>query len=179
MRSRNGFLWTLAVVSVAAGRLLAAPAGGQDSRTIDPSWPRIFVKDLYVRDAVAKSLDGASEWLKTPECQSLFSEFADRRGRPLKERLAELNMGPVDYLRVVVFEDGAAHRQCSVEGVLAFTTIESRVVHVCGRVFARAWRREALDARATVIHEVLHSLGLGENPPAPQYITSRVRQLCW
>ena len=35
------------------------------------------------------------------------------------------------------------------------------------------------EGRATIIHEVLHSLGLGENPPKPPYITYRVKTLCW
>jgi hypothetical protein len=29
-----------------------------------------------------------------------------------------------------------------------------------------------------VIHEVLHSLGLGENPPSSDHITERVRARC-
>jgi len=36
-----------------------------------------------------------------------------------------------------------------------------------------------LSVQATIIHEMLHSLGLGENPPAPRYITDRVKQRCW
>lgn len=33
-------------------------------------------------------------------------------------------------------------------------------------------------AEAIVIHEMLHSLGLGENPPTSDYITSRVMERC-
>jgi hypothetical protein len=54
----------------------------------------------------------------------------------------------------------------------------SRVVQVCGRRFGAVARRNPRLAEASVIHEMLHSLGLGENPPDPQVITGRVLDLC-
>lgn len=51
--------------------------------TLESGWSRVYIADRLVRDAVVKSLDGAAEWLKTPTCQSLLSEFADGRRRPL------------------------------------------------------------------------------------------------
>ena len=132
-----------------------------------------------MRDALVRSLSGAAEWLEAAKCQELLSEFTDLRGRPLKERLAELGVTLAAYLRIVVFEDGERHRPCEPPGVLAFTSPNSRIVQVCGRAFARAWKREPEEGRAAIIHEVLHSLGLGENPPAPRDITYRVKQLCW
>jgi hypothetical protein len=179
MHSRRGFFWTLAAVSLAAARLLGAPEAGQASPTAEPAWPRLYNKDVYVRDALAKSLDAAAALLTTPKCQSLFSEFTDQRGRALTERLAELKLSLAEYLRAVIFDDGDAHRHCSNEEALAFTTVGSRVVHVCGPGFVRAWRREPSEARATIIHELLHSLGLGENPPSPRFINHRVKELCW
>ena len=178
MHSRRGAFWTLTAVSLAAARLLGAPEGGQASPTVEPAWPRLYIKEVYVRDALGKSLDAAAELLKTPRCQSLLSEFTDQRGRLLTERLAELNLSLAEYLRAVIFEDGDAHPRCRNGEALAFTSIGSRVVHVCGPAFVRAWRREPSEARATIIHELLHSLGLGENPPAPRYITA-VNELCW
>ena len=32
--------------------------------------------------------------------------------------------------------------------------------------------------QVTIIHEMLHSLGLGENPPSPQEISFRILKLC-
>ena len=61
----------------------------------------------------------------------------------------------------------------------AFTAQGSRVVYLCGRDFERAWRRDVAEVQATVIHELLHSLGLGENPPSPRAINNRIQQLCW
>ena len=144
----------------------------------EPLWPRVYIADTFVRDAVAHSLEGASEWLQAPRCQMLLTEFVDGRGRSLTERLAELNLSTAEYLRVVIFRDAEVAPQCQAPGVLAFTLTNSRIVYVCGRVFVRAAKRDAAEGRATVIHEVLHSLGLGENPPRPQDITFRIKQLC-
>jgi hypothetical protein len=38
--------------------------------------------------------------------------------------------------------------------------------------------RNSRHAEALVIHEMLHSLGLGENPPPSDEITARVRARC-
>lgn len=149
------------------------------SATSESGWSRIYIDDGYVRDAVDRSLSGAAEWLGTAKCQALLSEFTDLRGRPLQERLAEFGGTLADYLRILVFEDGEGHRPCEPPGVLAFTAPNSRVVLVCGRAFARSWKRAPEEGRAAIIHEILHSLGLGENPPAPRDITYRVKQLCW
>ena len=149
------------------------------SLTQESGWTRIYIDDGYVRDAVVRSLSGAAEWLEAAKCQALLSEFTDLHERALKERLAEFNVTLADYLRLLVFEDGERRRPCEPPGVLAFTSPNSRIVRVCGRAFVRAWQREPQEGRAAIIHEVLHSLGLGENPPAPRDITYRVKQLCW
>jgi len=38
--------------------------------------------------------------------------------------------------------------------------------------------RNSPHAEAILVHEALHSLGLGENPPSSDYITKRIRALC-
>ena len=140
---------------------------------------RVVIADVYTRDAVRKALIGAAGWLRTPRCTTVFSEFLDRRGRPLSERLDGLGVTGEAYLGLVVFLDDPLSVRCANHGTLAFTTSGSRVVYLCGREFERAWRRDAVQAQAAIIHEVLHSLGLGENPPSPRHITHRVMTLCW
>jgi hypothetical protein len=190
MPSGRRLLSTFAIVTLAGARLLSVPAPaktpgqtpGPDpsvGQRLEPRWPRLYIKDADVRDAVSRALDGAAERLNTPQCQVLLSEFADRRGRPLRDRLVDLNLDLNDYLRALIFEDGERQRRCSEQGVLAFTTIGGRTIFVCGRTFARAWRQDRAEVRATVIHEWLHTLGLGENPPTPRQITYRVKQVCW
>jgi len=153
------------------------PSNGVTAATVE--WPHVIIKDVYTRDAAKRSLSGAHEWLAKPACQSLFLEFHDERGLPLTERLRELSATPQSYLQLVYFLDGEQSRACKKDGVLAFTEPGSRVVYLCGRYFERASHRDAREVQATIIHEVLHSLGLGENPPSPGYITDRVRRLCW
>ena len=147
--------------------------------TPESGWTRVYIRDAFVRDAVIRALEGAAHSLKDARCQSLLTEFGGRDGRLLKEALTTLNVPLADYLRILLFEDGGARAQCEPHGVLAFTTAGSRVIRVCGRTFARSSQRDPAEGRATIIHEVLHSLGLGENPPTPREITYRVKQLCW
>ena len=146
--------------------------------TAEP-WPRVYIRDVFVRDAARAALIAASTQLELPACQSLLSEFRDQRGQPLTATLVALNTSLPEYARLVVFLDGESQPTCSRHGVLAFTVTGGRVVHVCGRAFARAWKKDALEVRAALIHELLHSLGLGENPPTPAHITARVKRLCW
>jgi hypothetical protein len=61
---------------------------------------------------------------------------------------------------------------------MAVTAPGSRVVYVCGRRFAEAQSRSATRAELVVLHEALHTLGLGENPPDSLEITRRVGQRC-
>jgi hypothetical protein len=155
---------------------LTATAG-----TVQPGpdpWPRVDIADVYTRDAAKRSLTGAYEWLAKPACRSIFSEFEDGRGLPLTDRLEELSVTPDGYLQLVVFLDGERKPACKRHGVLAFTEPGSRVVYLCGRDFERAARRNPSEARMTIIHELLHSLGLRENPPSPRSINYRIQQSC-
>ena len=182
------------MLGLAVVRSLGAPAGPADAlleRTTDQSatpapllptqsrWSRIHVRDPYVRDAVMRGLDDAADRLKTATCQALLTEFVDHEGRLLKDRLTALNLTSQEYLGVLLFEDGDIGPQCERPGVLAFTAAGSRVVRVCGRAFSRASRQDPAEGWAVIIHELLHSLGLGENPPEPRHITHRVRKSCW
>jgi len=148
-------------------------------RTTCDDWPNIHVEDAYTRAAVTLALQAASRWLARPKCQTLFLEFKDERNLPLTAKLRELDTDPEGYLRMVLFLDGAQSATCKRHGVVAFTAQGSRVVYLCGRDFERAWRRDVGEVQATLIHELLHSLGVGENPPSPRAITHRIQQLCW
>ena len=44
--------------------------------------------------------------------------------------------------------------------------------------FLQTVDRERVTAEVYVIHEMLHTLGLGENPPTSQEITQRVKRQC-
>jgi hypothetical protein len=144
----------------------------------DLPWTRVYIKDAFTGDAVRRALTGAAERLTKPSCQLIFSEFQDGRGLPLSDRLVELDASPEGYLRQVVFLDGGGSPQCGKPGVLAFTSRNSRVVYLCGRDFEHAERRDPRAMQVTIIHELLHSLGLGENPPSPREISFGILRLC-
>jgi hypothetical protein len=144
----------------------------------DLPWTRVRIDDAFTGDAARGALRGASERLAKPACQSVLSEFRDERGLPLTERLTELSVSPQAYLRLVVFLDGGGSPQCRKPGILAFTSRNSRVVYLCGRDFERAARRDPRETQITIIHELLHTLGLGENPPSARSISFRVLERC-
>jgi hypothetical protein len=58
--------------------------------------------------------------------------------------------------------------------VVAFTQPGSLAVRVCPLVA----RQDPDTVELIVLHEMLHSLGLQENPPTSQQITQQVRRRC-
>lgn len=129
------------------------------------------------RFAVALALRGAARQMANPECQAVLDEFQSVSGRPLRDALADLGMSPAEYLQGAVFFYDAPERLCGTSS-LAVTVPGSRAVFVCGPRFVRAMRRDSRHVEAALIHETLHSLGLGENPPTSDEITARVRARC-
>jgi hypothetical protein len=127
--------------------------------------------------AVRAARRGALDRLSSPNCREVLSDFQDAAGRTLRENLAAVVPTADEYLGLVFFYDGEGASQCRNTGVLAFTAPGSRVVHVCPQ-FASAQRRDRRLAEVIVIHEVLHSLGLGENPPTSRDINARIVARC-
>jgi len=136
------------------------------------------IEDHFTRGPLLAALQAAALVLARPACQAVLSDFTAQDGRPVRARLDELGAGPDDYLQLLFFRDGAERGRCRGEFVMAFTVPSSRVVYVCGRRFESLWWRDRAAARAVVIHEALHTLGLGENPPSSAEITSRVHKRC-
>lgn len=76
------------------------------------------------------------------------------------------------------FADGDETVQCRTdEGVALFTALGSHVVHVCSKRFVRLAAKPER-AEMLLIHELLHTLGLGERPPTSAHITSVVTRRC-
>jgi hypothetical protein len=140
----------------------------------------VSIEDTLTAAAVRSALEGAAQRLDDPACHAVFSaaELTGRDGRPLHDRLAELSPDGPSYLGLLLFVDGRATPSCRPPSTLAYTEPGSRVVFVCGRRFREAWQRSAAFAEAAIIHEALHTLGLGENPPSPSAITATVQSFC-
>ncbi len=129
-------------------------------------------------ETLRRMVRGAATRLHRPPCQKVLMEFADAEGRPLAERLQDVGTTADRYLDMVTFLDGASLGRCQRREVLAFTSPGTRVVYVCAAQFVSAALHDPFLAQAVVIHEMLHTLGLGENPPTSRQITSRVLQEC-
>jgi hypothetical protein len=120
----------------------------------------------------------AREALANPECQRIFLDFQDSSGRALQDRLDALGSNGQRYLDSMLFYDVPEHPACGHPRILAMTTPGSRVVLFCGPKFSNLIRREPSSLWIAVLHEELHSLGLGENPPTSQEISRHVAERC-
>jgi hypothetical protein len=52
------------------------------------------------------------------------------------------------------------------------------LIRVCGNRFTWSFSQNSTATEIVVIHEFLHALGLGENPPTSAAITERVTLRC-
>lgn len=154
------------------------PDTSQQPRPNRPtSWPRLHVPDPVARHAAHKALDDAWQLLAQRDCSGLLTGFSDSSGRPLEQYLGSLSVDPQTYLTLVVFIDGSREAVCN-KGGLAFTVPGSRVVRLCVDELKRTWQQSPRHTAASFIHEMLHTLGLGENPPSSNEITQRVLAAC-
>ncbi len=166
MAARSGLLW---LMSLALGGFpAAAPAA--------PSL-RLHRMSADMAGPVRAALAGAARRLERTGCAGLLHDFSDEAGQPLADRLAPFETDGPGYLRLVVFSSGQHKRVCHGGRTLAFTSPGSRVVYVCP-AFAATQRQDPALAEFVVIHEALHTLGLGENPPSSAEITERVADRC-
>jgi hypothetical protein len=90
---------------------------------------------------------------------------------------ATARLGQPSCNAVVLFYDGSNESPCRRPSVYAFTVPGVRAVRVCPSL---GWLAAGDPERAEsiVIHEVLHTLGLEENPPSSEEITARVEKRC-
>ena len=129
--------------------------------------------------AVRRAVKGAQRSLLEPACRALMDEFTNASGQPLQSGLDALELTASQFVGFVVFVDGSGRKRCRNREVFAgLANPGSRVVEVCGDFFTWMESRYPHLAEAVVIHEALHSLGLGENPPSSTYITKRILLAC-
>ncbi len=164
----------IAVLSCA----LVSVASDQESRAEDRFVFRSVVPPGSGLRALKSVVMGARRRLERPECQRLFSELSDASGRPLQHNLDALHQTGQGYVGLILFADASDGARCKAGKPFAFTTPGSRVVFVCGTRFKEAADQNMAMAEAVIIHEALHSLGLGENPPSSAEITARVLERC-
>ena len=131
------------------------------------------VRDGELAAAVWRAVRGAQRLLARADCQAVLDDFVDASGRPLRKVSRVSTSSPDDWLAHIIFRDGDGAAVCT--HAAAFTVVGSRVVFVCPRQFAALHRS---DAELIVIHELLHTLGLGERPPTSREIDRVIARRC-
>jgi hypothetical protein len=155
-----------------------APGPPTDARSSNAERDGVRLVAAWFAGPVRRAVRGASRRLALPACAAILDEFEDGAGRPLRESLEEISLDAPSYARQVLFYDGTNETPCRRNPRLhAYTVPGSRVVRACPSLAALA-RADPGRAEAVVIHEVLHTLGLGEDPPSSREITARVESRC-
>jgi hypothetical protein len=131
--------------------------------------------------AVDTARNGAIERLESDECRKVFTDFKDAQGRTLQQNLEEWTASPAEYVGLIPFVDGSSQPLCRKTKTALVASPGVRRVFVC-RAFAEVQLRQPGVAESMVIHEILHTLGLGEAPqkgaPTSIEITQRVESRC-
>ena len=134
--------------------------------------------EINSRLAVQRAVEGAAVRLARRSCQDVLNDFADQSGRPLGTKLAASGTSVIDAFRSLRFYDGQRAWRCRTGTALAFTEPGSLVIRFCGNRFTKSFSQNSSGTEIIVIHEFLHALGLGENPPASETITAQVARRC-
>jgi hypothetical protein len=158
------------LIHLGAGATLAGSDG-------DPLSSNVRLRSGLGRALVLEAARGAARRLARPGCQKLLTDFSDAAGRPLAAALERNGLAAPDYLGRILFYS-ATRSQCAAKRSVAITLQGSRAVFVCEDKFRELALRNAAFVEAAIIHEALHSLGLGENPPSSEEITARVLERC-
>jgi hypothetical protein len=158
--------------------VFAAPAIPAETADTESAPFRVRLQDVEAAHAVERALHGADARLAEPACREVLGDFLDTAGESLRTRMEAQGVSERAYLRRIVFAEDRHTHACRSKDTLAATSPGSRVVFVCPTAFARAVSANPEHAEATLIHEMLHTLGLGENPPSSQEITARVLARC-
>jgi len=152
----------LAAVSAQAGQ---EPPRGASLKPLD-------------QGTVRRALDLALATLASPGCPQVYADFVLPDGGTPQDALERLGIGPEGLLETLVFIDGSREPVCRMGRAVLTTTPGSRVVSVCPG-FAQFQIKNPGKSASLMIHESLHALGLGENPPTSNEITQRVERRCW
>jgi hypothetical protein len=157
---------------VALSLFVASDVFGQDALRL------IGTEGTALERAVTEAAREAQRKLALPSCQLVFSDFRSVDGRRLTEVLNHLGQDARTYFRGLDFYDGNGRPICATRDILASTIPGSRAVFVCSIQFLNRSHSDRGLAAVLLIHEELHALGLGENPPSSREITQKVIQRC-
>ena len=132
----------------------------------------------FNQGTVRSAIDLALTRLARPGCTLVYKDFELPKGGTPQTELDRLGMRPEELLENLLFADGSGDPACGIGRAALTTTPGSRMIRVCPN-FAQLHVRDPRRSASLVIHESLHALGLGENPPSSNEITNRVEGRCW
>jgi hypothetical protein len=162
-----------AALLLASLALLVSDARAAERARPVPARP-LAPGDESVVEAARK---GAQLRLRTDECRKLLVDFSDGEGRSLEQRLAAFAVPADEFLATLPLLDGSSRPLCQANRSHLLTTAGVPRVFVC-KSFLKAVYQERVMAEVYLIHELLHTLGLRENPPSSQEITQKVVRRC-
>jgi hypothetical protein len=135
--------------------------------------------NITTRSHMERAVQGAMRRLQEPECQRVLQEFSTRDGVRLQEILDRDRVSAAEFVSRLTFIDGSLTPQCQKrQDIAAFTAPGLRLIYICGDRFVQDYSNLPRAADVLIIHETLHALGLGENPPSSGEITARVTRRC-
>jgi hypothetical protein len=143
-------------------------ASAQGGPVIDPKIRREMEQPVKI--ALAK--------LESRECLSILADFKDPAGNTLEANLSTLGITGSAYMSMLAFYSGTGLRRCDKRTTVVSTSPGSRAVFVCQAQFREVERQDTGYAANLLVHEMLHSLGLAENPPTSTEITEKVIERC-
>ena len=169
------------VTALGVAMLVALPGSTRASRAAAPASALeadgVRLRGSWVEEPLRRAVHAAARRLAEPSCAAVLTDFRDHAGRPLRERLRDLDIDAPAYARMVLFYDGSNESPCHRPRTYAFTAPGSRIVRTCPTLGALV-ASDPDEAEAIVIHEILHTLGLEENPPTSEDITAAVVRRC-
>jgi hypothetical protein len=162
--------------------LLLGPASAFGEEDQEPSEPRTISvlgpKGSRLIRAVTLAVREASRRLESARCGQIFADFADASGVRLFAKLRITGLERRESPRWLIFRNGSHEAYCDRSGAGLAADPGSRFVMVCGVRFVGIQAADPSYAAALVLHEELHVLGLGENPPSSADITRGVLDRC-
>jgi hypothetical protein len=150
-----------------------------------PAWaaeektrPKTATLSRFNETTVRRAVGLALSKLALPGCSEIYGDFKLPNGVTPRSELVRLGIEPKEFLRRLLFVDGSRDRLCRTGRAVLTATPGSHVIRVCPD-FARFQLRDPNLSASLIIHESLHALGLGEDPPSGRDITQRIERRCW
>ena len=157
---------------------VAVPSPGNSLHEVSPP-ATSAVHNPFARFALERAVKAAAEKLERPECKQVLSDFRDASGRTMQERLDALGDTPRHYLTRLTFREVSdLDSRCQDSARLVFAYVGKRDLFICGTRLWQTYRNKPTYLEALIIHEMMHTLGLGENPPSSLEIDARVLKRC-